>query len=74
MIKSVKANYAFLDEMQDQWKLEISNCGFWIADCGFMRIRKGNLSIADFELRIYENLEGANRIDRALSKNKAQND
>jgi hypothetical protein len=39
-IISLKANYAFLDELQDQWKLEISNCGFWIADCGFVRIRK----------------------------------
>jgi hypothetical protein len=29
-IISLKANYAFLDEMQDHWKLEISDCGLRI--------------------------------------------
>jgi hypothetical protein len=71
-IKSIKANYAFLDELQDQRKWE-----------GGMRkserrqsieFGSGKVPIADFGLRIYENLEGVNRIDRALSKNKVQID
>jgi hypothetical protein len=53
MIKSIKAIYAFLDEMQDYMKWEVGISRLRILDCG---------------LRIYEDLEGANRIGRASSK------
>jgi hypothetical protein len=58
VIKSLEANYAFLDEMQDYWKWEVGMFRLWISDFG---------------LRIYGNTEGAYLKERAFLKNEAQN-